>query len=308
MSAQLIDGKQIASDVRAEVKDGVAKLLADTGVTAGLATVLVGADPASHKYVSMKRKACAEAGIESFHRELPADATQDDVLALVRDLGADSRVHGILVQLPLPKQIDEKTVLDAVPLAKDVDGFHPLNIGALAMKGRDPEFMPCTPHGCMVLLERSGTEISGANAVVIGRSNIVGMPAALMLIERNATVTVCHSRTKNIEEICRNADIVIAAIGRAHFVKADWIKPGATVIDVGTNVIDDASRKSGKRLVGDVDFAAANEVAGKITPVPGGVGPMTIAMLMNNTLRAATKSAAEKTAAEKAAAEKAAAE
>jgi len=296
MSAQLIDGKQIAADVRAEVKDGVTKLLADTGVTAGLATVLVGADPASHKYVSMKRKACAEAGIESFHRELPADATQDDVLALVRDLGADSRIHGILVQLPLPKHIDEKTVLDAVPLDKDVDGFHPLNIGALAMKGRDPEFMPCTPHGCMVLLERSGTEISGANAVVIGRSNIVGMPAALMLIERNATVTVCHSRTKNIEEICRNADIVLAAIGRAHFVKADWIKPGATVIDVGTNVIDDASRKSGKRLVGDVDFEAAKEVAGKITPVPGGVGPMTIAMLMNNTLRAAVKFAATQAA------------
>jgi methylenetetrahydrofolate dehydrogenase (NADP+)/methenyltetrahydrofolate cyclohydrolase len=296
MSAQLIDGKQIAADVRSEVKEGVAKLLADTGMTAGLATVLVGADPASHKYVSMKRKACAEAGIESFHRELPAEATQEEVLALVRDLGADSRVHGILVQLPLPKQIDEKTILNAVPLAKDVDGFHPLNIGALAMKGRDPEFMPCTPHGCMVLLERSGTEVSGANAVVIGRSNIVGMPAALMLIERNATVTVCHSRTKNIEEICRNADIVLAAIGRAHFVKADWIKPGATVIDVGTNVIDDASRKSGKRLVGDVDFEAAKEVAGKITPVPGGVGPMTIAMLMNNTLRAAVKFAATQAA------------
>ncbi len=300
MSAQLIDGKQIAADVRSEVKDGVAKLLADTGVTAGLATVLVGTDPASHKYVSMKRKACAEAGIESFHRELAADATQDDVLALVRDLGADTRIHGILVQLPLPRQIDEKTVLDAVPLEKDVDGFHPLNIGALAMKGRDPEFMPCTPHGCMVLLERSGTEISGANAVVIGRSNIVGMPAALMLIERNATVTVCHSRTKNIEEICRNADIVLAAIGRAHFVKADWIKPGATVIDVGTNMIDDASRKSGKRLVGDVDFEAAKEVAGKITPVPGGVGPMTIAMLMNNTLRAAVKFAATQRATQRA--------
>jgi len=300
MSAQLIDGKQIAADVRSEVKDGVAKLLADTGVTAGLATVLVGTDPASHKYVSMKRKACAEAGIESFRRELAADATQDDVLALVRDLGADTRIHGILVQLPLPRQIDEKTVLDAVPLEKDVDGFHPLNIGALAMKGRDPEFMPCTPHGCMVLLERSGTEISGANAVVIGRSNIVGMPAALMLIERNATVTVCHSRTKNIEEICRNADIVLAAIGRAHFVKADWIKPGATVIDVGTNMIDDASRKSGKRLVGDVDFEAAKEVAGKITPVPGGVGPMTIAMLMNNTLRAAVKFAATQRATQRA--------
>jgi len=291
MPAQIIDGKQIAADVRAEVKQGVAELKAKTGVVAGLATVLVGDDPASHKYVSMKRKSCAEAGIESFHHELPADATQDTVLGLVRDLGADSRVHGILVQLPMPRQVDEKTVLDAVPLAKDVDGFHPLNIGALAMKGREPEFMPCTPHGCMVLLERSGTAIEGANAVVLGRSNIVGMPAALMLIERNATVTVCHSRTKDIAGACRNADIILAAIGRAHFVKGDWIKPGATIIDVGTNVIDDPTRKSGKRLVGDVDFDAALAVAGKITPVPGGVGPMTIAMLLNNTLRAAVKAA-----------------
>jgi len=291
MPADIIDGKRIAADVRAETKEGVAALKAKTGVVAGLATVLVGDDPASHKYVSMKRKACAEAGIESFHHELPADSTQDAVLGLVRDLGADSRVHGILVQLPLPRQVDEKTVLDAVPLEKDVDGFHPLNIGALAMKGREPEFMPCTPHGCMVLLERSGTTIEGANAVVLGRSNIVGMPAALMLIERNATVTVCHSRTKDIAGACRDADIILAAIGRAHFVKGDWVKPGATIIDVGTNVIDDPTRKTGKRLVGDVDFEAASEVAGKITPVPGGVGPMTIAMLLSNTLRAATKAA-----------------
>jgi len=289
MAATIIDGKQIAADVRAEVKEGVAKLREETGVVAGLATVLVGADPASHKYVSMKRKACAEAGIESFHHELPEDATQAQVLELVSSLGADPKVHGILVQLPLPSQVDEETILNAVPLSKDVDGFHPLNIGALAMKGREPEFMPCTPHGCMVLLERSGTEISGANAVVLGRSNIVGMPAALMLIKRNATVTVCHSRTKDLQATVREADILIAAIGRAHFVKGDWIKPGATVIDVGTNMIDDASRKSGKRLVGDVDYAAAIEVAGKITPVPGGVGPMTIAMLMANTLRAAQK-------------------
>jgi 5,10-methylene-tetrahydrofolate dehydrogenase/methenyl tetrahydrofolate cyclohydrolase len=291
MPAELIDGKQIAADVRAETRDGVAKLKEETGVVAGLATVLVGDDPASHKYVSMKRKACAEAGIESFHHELGADATQDEVLGLVRDLGADNRVHGILVQLPLPKQVDEETILNAVPLSKDVDGFHPLNIGALAMKGRDPEFMPCTPNGCMVLLERSGTKIEGANAVVLGRSNIVGMPAALMLVERNATVTVCHSRTKDVAAVCREADILIAAIGRAHFVKGDWVKPGVTIIDVGTNVIDDATRKSGKRLVGDVDFEAASQVAGKITPVPGGVGPMTIAMLLNNTLRAATKAA-----------------
>ena len=291
MAATIIDGKQIAADVRAEVKKGVAQLKEQTGVVAGLATVLVGSDPASHKYVSMKRKACAEAGIESFHHELSAEATQAEVLELVSKLGADDKVHGILVQLPLPEQVDEETILDAVPLAKDVDGFHPLNIGALAMKGREPEFMPCTPHGCMVLLERSGTEISGANAVVLGRSNIVGMPAALMLVKRNATVTVCHSRTRDIQGVIREADILIAAIGRAHFVKGDWIKPGATIIDVGTNVIDDSTRKSGKRLVGDVDFAAAMEVAGKITPVPGGVGPMTIAMLMANTLRAAQKAA-----------------
>jgi len=289
MTATIIDGKQIAADVRAEVKQGVSKLREETGVIAGLATVLVGADPASHKYVSMKRKACAEAGIESFHHELPEDATQAQVLELVASLGADPKVHGILVQLPLPSQVDEETILNAVPLSKDVDGFHPLNIGALAMKGREPEFMPCTPHGCMVLLERSGTEISGANAVVLGRSNIVGMPAALMLIKRNATVTVCHSRTRDLQATVREADILIAAIGRAHFVKGDWIKPGATVIDVGTNMIDDATRKSGKRLVGDVDYAAAIEVAGKITPVPGGVGPMTIAMLMANTLTAAKK-------------------
>ena len=288
MTAELIDGKAIAAAIRGEVKAGADELRA-RGVTPGLATVLVGDDPASHKYVSMKRKACAEAGIESFHNELSADATQDEVLKLVSDLGADDRVHGILVQLPLPKHIDEKTILDAVPLSKDVDGFHPLNIGALAMKGREGDFKPCTPHGCIELLDRSNVEISGANAVVLGRSNIVGMPVALMLVERNATVTICHSRTKNTEELCRNADIVIAAIGRAHFVKGDWIKPGATVIDVGTNVIDDASRKSGKRLVGDVDFDAAKEVAGKITPVPGGVGPMTIAMLLQNTLRSAQR-------------------
>ncbi|MHC4955163.1 MAG: bifunctional methylenetetrahydrofolate dehydrogenase/methenyltetrahydrofolate cyclohydrolase FolD [Planctomycetota bacterium] len=291
MAATIIDGKQIAADVRAEVKVGATQLTEQTGVVPGLATVLVGDDPASHKYVSMKQKACAEAGMTSFHHELPADASQQQVLDLVSQLGADDKVHGILVQLPLPDQVDEETILDAVPLSKDVDGFHPLNIGALAMKGREPEFMPCTPHGCMVLLERSGTEISGANAVVLGRSNIVGMPAALMLVKRNATVTVCHSRTKDLQAVVREADILIAAIGRAHFVKGDWIKPGATVIDVGTNVIDDATRKSGRRLVGDVDFAAAVEVAGKITPVPGGVGPMTIAMLLANTLRAAQKTA-----------------
>ena len=289
MKAKLIDGKAIAQDIRNEVKEGAAALRAK-GIVPGLATVLVGSDPASHKYVSMKRKACAEANIESFHNELPAEATQDEVLALVQKLGADPKVHGILVQLPLPNHIDEETILDAVPLSKDVDGFHPLNIGALAMKGRYSAFVPCTPNGVIELLLRSDVEIEGANAVVLGRSNIVGMPVALLLVKRNATVTICHSRTQNLADVVRRADILIAAIGRAHFVTGDMIKPGATVIDVGTNVIDDATRKSGKRLVGDVDYAAATEVAGAITPVPGGVGPMTIAMLLATTVKSAGRS------------------
>ncbi|MHC4339363.1 MAG: bifunctional 5,10-methylenetetrahydrofolate dehydrogenase/5,10-methenyltetrahydrofolate cyclohydrolase [Planctomycetota bacterium] len=288
MTARIIDGKAIAADIRAEVKAGADKLRSQ-GITPGLATVLVGDNPASHKYVSMKRKACAEAGIESFHNELPDDATQEEVLALVQKLGADPKVHGILVQLPLPDQIDEETILNAVPLSKDVDGFHPLNIGALAMKGRDPDFVPCTPNGVIELLDRSGAKIEGANAVVLGRSNIVGMPVALLLVHRNATVTVCHSRTQDLPEVVRSADILVAAIGRARFCKGEWIKPGATVIDVGTNVIDDPTRKSGKRLVGDVDYEAAVEIAGAITPVPGGVGPMTIAMLLANTLRSASR-------------------
>lgn len=291
MTARIIDGTAIAAQIRAEVAQGALDLSKTTGVKPGLATVLVGDNPASHKYVSMKRKACAEAGIESFHNELPATATQDEVLALVKRLGADPKVHGILVQLPLPSGIDEPTILDAVPLAKDVDGFHPLNIGGLAMKGRKPHFAPCTPAGVIELLDRSGTKIDGADTVVLGRSNIVGMPVALLLIGRNATVTVCHSKTKDLAATCRRADILVAAIGRARMVKADWVKPGATVIDVGTNVIDDPSTKTGKRLVGDVDFDAVKEVAGAITPVPGGVGPMTIAMLLANTLKGARRSA-----------------
>jgi 5,10-methylene-tetrahydrofolate dehydrogenase/methenyl tetrahydrofolate cyclohydrolase len=288
MSAKIIDGKAIANDIRTEVLRGVEKLKRERGVTPGLATVLVGDNPASHKYVSMKRKACAEAGIESFHHELPKSTSPEDVLALVRKLGADRRVHGILVQLPLP--FDDRAVLEAVPLSKDVDGFHPLNIGALAMKGREPDFAPCTPAGVIELLDRSGTRIAGADAVVLGRSNIVGMPVALLLVGRDATVTVCHSKTRSIEEVCRRADILVAAIGRARFVKGSWVKPGATVIDVGTNMIDDPKATGGKRLVGDVDFEAASKVAGAITPVPGGVGPMTIAMLLKNTLRSAERS------------------
>jgi 5,10-methylene-tetrahydrofolate dehydrogenase/methenyl tetrahydrofolate cyclohydrolase len=288
MVGKIIDGKAVAADIRAEVAAGVAKLKRERGITPGLATVLVGDNAGSHKYVSMKRKACAEVGMESFHNELPKTATEAEVLALVKKLGADPKVHGILVQLPLP--FDDRRVLDAVPLSKDVDGFHPLNIGALAMKGREPDFAPCTPAGVIELLDRSGCKIAGANAVVIGRSNIVGMPVSLLLIGRDATVTVCHSKTKDIADVCRRADIVVAAIGRAHFVKGDWIKPGAFVIDVGTNGVDDPKAPGGKRLVGDVDFEAAKQVAGAITPVPGGVGPMTIAMLMKNTLRSAERS------------------
>jgi 5,10-methylene-tetrahydrofolate dehydrogenase/methenyl tetrahydrofolate cyclohydrolase len=291
MTAKIIDGTAIAAAIRGEVATGVARLRQDHGIAAGLATVLVGANPASHKYVSMKRKACAEAGITSFHHELPETATEAEVLALVKRLGADPLVHGILVQLPLPKQVGEKAILEAVPLDKDVDGFHPLNIGALAMKGREADYEPCTPAGVVELLDRSGTVIAGADTVVVGRSNIVGMPVALLLVGRDATVTICHSRTRNLAEVVRRADIVVAAIGRPRFVQGDWIKPGATVIDVGTNVVDDPSHKSGKRLVGDVDFEAAKRVAGAITPVPGGVGPMTIAMLIANTLRSAQRRA-----------------
>ena len=235
----------------------------------------------------MKQKACAELGMTSFHHPVPADVSQEDLEKLVKELNADPKVHGILVQLPLPDHLDEERVLQLINIEKDVDGFSPLNIGRLAQKGREPLFVPCTPYGCIYLLKEAGVEISGANAVVLGRSNIVGMPAALLLVKENATVTVCHSRTKNLADVVRQADILIAAIGRTEMVQGDWIKPGAAVIDVGMNSKPDATKKKGYRLVGDVDFEAAKEVAGFITPVPGGVGPMTIAMLMANTLRAA---------------------
>ena len=287
MTATLIDGTQIAAQMRAEVAAAVQARVAAGKSVPGLAAVLIGDNPASQTYVRAKRKACAEAGIESFGYELPATTTQQEAEELVARLNADPRVHGILVQLPLPAPLDEERILNLVSLQKDVDGFHPVNIGRLGMKGREPTFIPCTPAGCMVLLEKSGAKFEGANAVVLGRSNIVGLPAALLLIGRNATVTVCHSRTKNLPEVCRSADILIAAVGRAEMVRGDWVKPGAFVIDVGINRIPDASKKSGSRLVGDVAFDEAKEVAGAITPVPGGVGPMTIAMLLRNTLRGA---------------------
>lgn len=287
MTAQIIDGKLIAQQVRDEVAANVAKRLAAGKAKPVLATVLVGDRPDSAAYVASKGKACQELGMGSVSEHLPADATQEQVEALVRKLNADPSISGILVQLPMPSHIDEERVLSLISIEKDVDGFSPLNIGRLAQKGREPLFVPCTPYGCIYLLEKSGVKIEGANAVVLGRSNIVGMPAALLLIGKNATVTVVHSRTKDIPAVVRQADIIIAAIGKTEFVRGDWIKPGAAVIDVGINAVPDSTKKSGQRLVGDVNFAEAKEVAGFITPVPGGVGPMTIAMLMANTFRAA---------------------
>ena len=287
MTAQIIDGKVLAQELRDEVAVEVAKLAQAGLPRPGLATVLVGDNPASRVYVSSKQKACAEAGIESFGHHLPATSTQEEVEELVRELNADPRVNGILVQLPLPSHLDEEAVLRSINIEKDVDGFHPTNIGRLAQKGRDPLFVPCTPYGCIYMLEKMGVKLDGTNAVVLGRSNIVGMPAALLLVRANATVTICHSRTKNLPDVVRSADVLIAAVGRAEMVRGDWVKPGAVVIDVGINRIDDPTHPKGSRLVGDVAFNEVKEVASAITPVPGGVGPMTIAMLMNNTVRAA---------------------
>jgi 5,10-methylene-tetrahydrofolate dehydrogenase/methenyl tetrahydrofolate cyclohydrolase len=287
MTAQIIDGKVIAQEVRDGVKVEVEKMVAAGKPRPGLATVLVGERVDSATYVRSKQKACADLGIESYGHNLPADISQQDLEKLIKKLNADTKVNGILVQLPLPAGLDEERVLQLISIEKDVDGFSPLNIGRLAQKGREPLFVPCTPFGCIFLLEHAGVKIEGANAVVLGRSNIVGMPAALLLIGKNATTTVCHSRTRDIAAVVRQADILIAAIGKTEFVRGDWIKPGAAIIDVGINSKPDPTKEKGYRLVGDVNFDEAKEVAGFITPVPGGVGPMTIAMLMKNTLRAA---------------------
>ena len=287
MTAQLIDGKLIAQQVRDEVASYVTKRVAAGKSKPTLATVLVGDRVDSATYVSAKQKACAELGMGSISHQLPADISQEEIEKLIKKLNKSKKVNGILVQLPLPSHLDEERVLQLVSIEKDVDGFSPINIGRLAQKGREPLFVPCTPYGCIYLLEKAGVQIEGANTVVLGRSNIVGMPAALLLVGKNATVTVCHSRTRDLPSVIRNADILIAAIGKPEFVRGDWIKPGAAVIDVGINSKPDATKKSGYRLVGDVNFEEAKEVAGFITPVPGGVGPMTIAMLMKNTLRAA---------------------
>jgi len=292
MSAKIVDGRAIAKEMRQEIAAEVEQLKAEHGITPGLATVLVGESPASQSYVRMKRRACEKAGILSFGHHLPEEATQEEVEGLIRDLSADPTVHGILVQLPLPRHLDEEAILGSVALEKDVDGFHPINIGRLAMKGREPLFVPCTPHGCMVLLERVGAQIEGAEAVVLGRSNIVGLPVAMLLLHANATVTICHSRTKDLPAVCRKADILIAAVGRPEMVKADWVKPGAYVIDVGSNKVDDPTTEKGYRWVGDVAFDEVKEVAGAISPSPGGVGPMTITMLLKNTVTAAKRTLA----------------
>jgi 5,10-methylene-tetrahydrofolate dehydrogenase/methenyl tetrahydrofolate cyclohydrolase len=289
MSAQIIDGKAIAATVRGEVKAEVEAMRARYGKVPGLATVLVGERKDSQSYVRSKKKACAEVGMASLGSDLPADISQDELLKVVRDLNANPDVHGILVQLPLPAHIDEEEILAAISIEKDVDGFHPLNIGRLSMKRREPLFVPCTPKGCIELLIRTGVAIEGKRAVVLGRSNIVGLPVAMLLLHRNATLTICHSRTKDLPGVVREADILIAAVGRAEMVRGDWVKPGAVVIDVGINSVDDPTTPKGYRLVGDVAFDEVKEVAAAITPVPGGVGPMTIAMLLRNTLDGAKR-------------------
>ncbi|MBZ4670108.1 MAG: methenyltetrahydrofolate cyclohydrolase/5,10-methylenetetrahydrofolate dehydrogenase [Oscillospiraceae bacterium] len=273
--AEIINGKEVAARVKAEVRNEVLRLK-EKGIDTGLAVVIVGNDPASRVYVNSKKKACEEVGINSYEYALPEETTQDELLKLVGELNADERVDGILVQLPLPKHIDENAIINAISPQKDVDAFHPFNVGRIMIG--EYNFLPCTPAGVMELIKSAGIELSGKDCVVIGRSNIVGKPMAMLLLHKNATVTICHSKTRNLKEICSKADVVVAAVGRANFVTADMVKDGAVVIDVGINRLPDG------KLCGDVDFEGVKEKAGYITPVPGGVGPMTIAMLMKNTL------------------------
>jgi len=292
MTAKIIDGKQVAADMRAELKNEVEKLKKN-GIVPGLGVILVGEDPASKSYVTAKEKTCEEIGIYSDDNRLVADTSQEKLIALIKRMNKDPKIHGILVQLPLPEHLNEAEVLLAIDPAKDVDGFHPMNVGKMVVG--EKAFLPCTPHGVIQLLIRSGVKIEGANVVIVGRSNIVGKPLANMLIQkqpnRNATVTVCHTRTKDLAHHTRQADIVIAAAGRPNTVTADMIKEGAVVIDVGVNRVEDSTKKQGYRLVGDVDFEAVKEKASLITPVPGGVGPMTITMLLYNTVESAKRAA-----------------
>ena len=288
MTANILDGKALAEEIRGEVAMGVAEMQQKHGITPGLAAVLVGDDPASAIYVRNKRRACDEVGMVSNTILLPTDATNEQVLAQVQALNNDPRFHGILVQLPLPVQVDERLIMESLDPSKDVDGLHPFNVGKL-VQGR-ADFVPGTPAGIQQILLRSGHDPAGANVVVCGRSDIVGKPMAILLMQRadgaNATVTICHTRTKNMADITRQADILVSAIGSPNVITADMVKEGAVVIDVGINRVDDDSRKSGYRLVGDVNFEEVSEKASAITPVPGGVGPMTIAMLLVNTLTA----------------------
>ncbi len=277
--AEIIDGKKVSEHIRAQIADGVEKLKSETGVTPGLAAVLVGDDPASEIYVRNKRKACANAGMYSEEHKLPAETTEQELLTLVENLNNDPNIHGILVQLPLPDHINETKILRAVTPLKDVDGFHPYNVGLL-VEG-NPRFISCTPHGIIKMLEFYDIDITGKQAVIVGRSNIVGKPVSMLLLHRHATVTICHSRTKPLDEVTHRADILVAAIGRANFITADMVKEGAVVIDVGIN------RNEEGKLTGDVDFEAVSQKASYITPVPGGVGPMTISMLLWNTLESA---------------------
>ena len=277
--ANIINGKEISAAIRAEIKEATERLVSESGVRPGLAVIIVGEDPASQVYVRNKKRACDEVGFYSESYELPESTTQDELNALVDRLNKDEKIHGILCQLPLPKHLDENEVIMRIDPKKDVDAFHPENVGKIMIG--DYSFLPCTPAGVMALLERSGIDVCGKECVVVGRSNIVGKPQAMLLLHANGTVTICHSRTKNLAEVCRRADILVAAIGKADFFTGDMIKEGAVVIDVGMN------RRADGKLTGDVDFASVEPKASYITPVPGGVGPMTITMLMQNTLTAA---------------------
>jgi methylenetetrahydrofolate dehydrogenase (NADP+)/methenyltetrahydrofolate cyclohydrolase len=292
MTAQVIDGKQVAAEIRAELKNEIVKLK-ERGIAPGLGVVLVGEDPASKSYVTAKERACEEIGIYSDDNRLPAGTSQGELLAMVGRMNEDPRINGILVQLPLPRHINESEVLLAIDPGKDVDGFHPVNVGKMVVG--EKAFLPCTPHGVVQLLLRSGVTIEGAHVVIVGRSNIVGKPLANMLIQKsrtgNATVTVCHTRTKNLAHHTRQADIVIAAAGKPNTITADMVRDGVVVIDVGVNRVEDATKKAGYRLVGDVDFEGVREKASLITPVPGGVGPMTITMLLYNTVESAKRAA-----------------
>jgi methylenetetrahydrofolate dehydrogenase (NADP+)/methenyltetrahydrofolate cyclohydrolase len=288
MTARIIDGKQIAQDIREELRKEVAELK-KKGIVPGLGVILIGEDPASKSYVTAKEKACEEIGLHSDDNRLPATTSQKDLMALVHKMNADPKINGILVQLPLPKHLNEAEVLLAIDPKKDVDGFHPVNVGKMVVG--EKAFLPCTPHGVVQLLVRSGVKLDGAHVVVVGRSNIVGKPVANMLLQKkenaNATVTICHTRTKDIGHFTRQADVIIAAAGRPKTITADMVREGAVVIDVGVNRVEDKTKKAGYRLVGDVDFDAVKEKASLITPVPGGVGPMTITMLLFNTVESA---------------------